>query len=218
MNGQKQIINRDIVVSYVNERQGRRPASIKAQGGEYFTITDAAYNQGIFQQGSRYSIGFWEKPGNNGTAFKIIDFVNGQPIPADTQHQGQQYQGQQTQGQQYQGQGQGQQPVGDIVTATLTLAAVNCWASLMHIDDQQERLVAFWKLMNFCKAVGEGRAKPVTGSPTGHQQQGQQQGQQDRQYQPLDQNQQQQPQGQQYQTQQPQGQQGQQGLSDEAPF
>ena len=74
----------DHVILYVNERQGNRPASVKTEKNDYFTISDATIEEKLVWEGWEGSITFFEKPSRNGgKPFLIATALNGRALPKD---------------------------------------------------------------------------------------------------------------------------------------
>lgn len=74
----------DVIIQYVNERDGARPPTICDEHRNYYTITDACIEQGIVQVGHSYKITYWLKGDNpNYEPFKMVSKINDAPIPRD---------------------------------------------------------------------------------------------------------------------------------------
>lgn len=72
-----------VMIKYVNPRQGNRPPSVKDGNGTIYTITDAAIATGMFQPNAQGNIGFYI----NQRGYHVATHWNGVEVPKDNGHQ-----------------------------------------------------------------------------------------------------------------------------------
>ena len=69
-------------LQYVNARDGNRPASIKGTDGQYYTISDVAFEQYQHMQGQQADLTYVERE-SNGRVFRNLTAMNGETMPRD---------------------------------------------------------------------------------------------------------------------------------------
>jgi hypothetical protein len=67
---------------YVNPRDGSRPASIKGTDGQYYTISDVAFEKYQHMQGQQADLTYVERE-SNGRVFRNLTALNGEAMPRD---------------------------------------------------------------------------------------------------------------------------------------
>ena len=69
-------------LQYVNARDGSRPASIKGTDGQYYTISDVAFEAYQHMQGQQADLTYVERQ-SNGRVYRNLTALNGEAMPRD---------------------------------------------------------------------------------------------------------------------------------------